>query len=296
MNVFACESEATSIGRPFPARLLGPACAAALIALAASATPARAGLTVQANTSFNPGSNNGINVQYRFGTGSWQGTAAGNFTTIVYGPSPFGAGNVSFTTYCVDLSEYVQPSSPSTAMVSLTSESGLLDSNSRPRDIGAAGWVLENYGFASLSELQTVGGLSSGLTIKEASAAIQLAIWEATYDGSGGSGTLGVNTDYLKAGSLTFKGSAYDNTDVRAVANGILRLRNGQTSEVGLFNYPPIAGGAQTPTDQDQIFLPPVGSLSVVPEPSTLAMAAVGGLVGLASLCRQRLRRKASRA
>ncbi|QDV38874.1 thioester domain-containing protein [Tautonia plasticadhaerens] len=276
--------------------LLGPACALTLIALAASAPTARAGLMVQANTTFN-GGNNGINVDFRFGTGSWQGTSPGNFTTIVHGPSPFGTWNVSFTTYCVDLSEYVQPSSPNTAMVSLTGESGLLDTNSRPRDIGAAGWVLENYGFASPSELKAAGGLASNvnLTTKEASAAIQLAIWEATYDGSGAGGTLGVGTNYLGTGSLTFRGSAYDNANVSAVANGILSLRDVRTSAVGLFNYPPIAGGPQTPADQDQIFLPPAGTRSAVPEPSTLAMAAVGGLIGLASLCRQRLRRKTPR-
>jgi hypothetical protein len=56
-------------------------------------------------------------------------------------------------------------------------------------------------------------------------------------------------------------------------------------------------GGAQTPVDQDQIFLAPANSpLNAVPEPSTLAMAATGGLIGLGALCRKRWRRSATRS
>jgi hypothetical protein len=75
----------------------------------------------------------------------------------------------------------------------------------------------------------------------------------------------------------------------------MLNARNGRIASVGFLDYPPLVpDNSGSPTDQDQIFLSTVelqGALTPVPEPSTLAMAAVGGLVGLGVVARRRMGR-----
>ncbi|RUL88730.1 Cys-Gln thioester bond-forming surface protein [Tautonia sociabilis] len=273
------------------------AAALALVCVALVPGSARAGMQLQASTTFNGGI--GVTAHYNNGLPSPNqiafsvSTQAGSFSSSWTTANPFGSANSPFLTYCVDISTFLASGQVVTALVSTTNGTAA-DQRQVTRNIGAAGWVFNNFANQALAALESFSGLSSGsLSQQEAQAAMQLAIWEAAYDTNGASsGALG----YLGGGALTFSGTATGNSDVVTLANAILNARNTDSSgisTIGFIDYPPNSIAA-TPTNQDQIFGIPEGvQINAVPEPSTLAMAAAGALVGLGAMLRRRSKRPA---
>ncbi|WP_169977771.1 Cys-Gln thioester bond-forming surface protein [Tautonia rosea] len=271
-----------------PSRGLGLLGLAALVAASLAAQSAQAGQMVLAQSTYG-GNSVTVNGTYNngsisFGTGN---VRAGLFTTSFFqDPSNPNVATSTFDTYCIDLATNNVGNLKEVAEVSVTSTTGgpsTVDAEGAARNIGAAGWVLSTYGDKTVAELKTefssITGISN-LNAAQAQAAIQVAIWLAAYGES----------------NLTFTGGTNAGANrAIALANAIVAKRNGQTTAAGFINYPPIVGGAQTQANQDMIFLPPEGGFGVVPEPSTLAMAAFGGLIGLGMMGRKRLRaRKAT--
>lgn len=300
-----------------PSRRLGTLCLAAVALVAASlaAQPARASVTLTSSTKFD----GGIGVTAKFVNPSTEfnvNTAVGRFTTTWKTTDPNVNPHISWTggsflSYCVDIATFLESGKDRFGQVSVTSSTNT-DGKGVVRDIGAAGWVFNTYAqkknqtetqwLSFLSNLAVPGGFAGTLTVAQAHAALQLSIWEAAYDPNGAksAGDLG----YLDAGSLTFSGNAVNigsnsdpkNRNVVRLANYILGARKDDplgVSEVGLIDYAPNSE-SESPTNQDQLFEVAPDSVQAVPEPSTLAMVAVGGLIGLGMVRRERL--KASKA
>ncbi|MEW4566980.1 thioester domain-containing protein [Tautonia sp. JC769] len=277
-------------------RWLGFVGLAALVAASLAAQPAQAG-QVTASSVLTLG-NNAPTVTYSLNGAAPRTVYAGAFTTTIQTSSvAWLPAGTALETYCVDLSINLSSGTVTPAEVSQTNVASLNDANSVARNIGAAGWVLSNYGVYGETVGATASGLLNDLNLTSASlndgnnwsdaraeAAIQVAIWKAAYDS---------NSTDVSTGDLEFTSI---NADVATVANAILVARGVKTAVIGFVNYPPILNGAQTPINQDQIFVLPDGSLQAIPEPSTLAMAAFGGLIGLGMLGRKRLRERKAAA
>jgi hypothetical protein len=269
-----------------PSRWLGLLGLAALVSAALAAQPAQAGQQITASSVLNQG-NNAPQVTFKLNNGSARTVLAGSFTTTFHTASRYGGVGTTFETYCVDLSINLNSGTQTPAEVSQTNVASLNDANSVARNIGAAGWVLSNYGGSTAGDLaSTLGVTFTGTALqkqRKAEAAIQVAIWKAAYE----SGSTNLASGILKFTSI--------NAEISAAATKILLNRGNETAVIGFVDYPPSLTFQGTPNNQDQIFVLPEGSLEAIPEPSTLAMAAFGGLIGLGMLGRKRLRtRKAT--
>jgi hypothetical protein len=118
--------------------------------------------------------NDGISVSLSY-TGSSTGaetinTSANAFTTTLQ--NSVGSFSGSFTTYCVDLANYTGTGGGVAGIANGT----FADARSNNRNIGAAAWVVNNYSSLTDTVFST---LTSNL---QKNAALQIAVWMATYN------------------------------------------------------------------------------------------------------------------
>ena len=223
-----------------------------------------------ANTVEGPGGNDiTINTTFANASGSSSvGTSGVQFSTTFYTSDSLSSpAGPAFRTFCVDLSSYLGNGGSGPFDVPVTVTSGTsTDRLGNTQNIGAAGWVVNTYENYTNAQFDTLGGVS-GVTNAQANTALQMAVWEATYNGGTSVNNTGAN--------LYFTGSGTDFSNEVSIANAILAARGSQVSAVGFIQYE-----AQNPNgyyySQDMIFAIPA------PEPSSLAIAGLGmlGFVG----------------
>jgi PEP-CTERM motif-containing protein len=185
-------------------------------------------------------------------------------------PSSFSFGTSSlpaFQTYCVDLFQTNQYRVVEQAAVS-TFGGMSTDGSGYARNIGAAGWVVQNYGetlntlntSAAWTALYSAAGLTGAqiatIGYAEQNAIVQAAVWGTAYD----------------ANSTTISGNGSEGAIVNKVLQALLTAASGQSSLVGFINYPPNQGATSGTYNQDMLYV------AAVPEPSTLAIAGLGAL------------------
>lgn len=270
-------------------RLLGLLSLAALVAASLASQTAQAGQTIKAQTQYKGSTSITVSGSYMSGNDlvNFGPVYAGRFETRFFeDPNDSNLATSTFDTYCIDLGTFNSPSTKTNAEVEVTNTtSGPTDSTNTVRNIGAAGWILTAYAGKTVSELQQafspeIGADIDSLDDFQAEAAIQIAIWLAAYSNANLTITPGSNA-----------------TLAVALATAMNNNRGDETASVQFINYRPLSfGDTNTPTNQDMIGLAPEGSLNAVPEPSTLAMAAFGGVIGLGMMGRKRLMARKAKA
>jgi hypothetical protein len=164
----------------------------------------------------------------------------------------------TFRTFCCDLTTALNSGGPYYVPVAVTTTDAYKDAQGNTRDIGAAGWVVNNYASASNDALGALIGKGPGVvTSAEANTALQMAVWKAAYNDGNNDVTATHASD--PTSTIWFTGA---DSIAFSIANAILHNRNGQTSAVGFIRY--------EPNSQDMLF--------AVPEPSALAIAGLGAL------------------
>lgn len=225
--------------------------------VSASTAVGAAGINITIHSQWN--GSTGIKI---LGGSNTVNTNGEQFATTFYTANAFKATNSPFRTFCVDLARALVNSQKIDAFVSITgaSDSSITDGNGNARNIGAAGWVVNHFGNASLATLQ---GMVAGLTAAEANTGLQMAVWEAAYAPT----STAVNT----AGSALWftdnSGNSASFNRAVSLANQLLQLKGTQSEATGMVNYPPPGIGVN---NQDMLF--------AVPEPSTVLVAGLGGL------------------
>ncbi len=254
--------------------------------------------THTAGVKFNGPQNDNFKFQVKIpgeNNGNYFTTWAGDFTVTI--ASRIAANDTtgtlvgSYRSYCVDLYENSGESPPYEA--NLTFQNGLVPDTFAGavgqvdyRNIGAAAWLFYNEAslFAGLSIFNPL------LTLDQKEAAMQIAIWEATFDGAPG------DSSNLTAGNFQIKNSSglsgvsatevANQDEILAAANNLLTTAwtgSGykQSSAVFVNFEPPSILPSGTRTRQDQLIRP-------VPEPATL----LSGVLTLGLLAGLRLRRQ----
>ena len=200
-------------------------------------------------------------------TGEVDSQTASFYSQVSSSTFTFGTSSIpTFQTYCVDLFQPINSATVETANVSIYS--GLsTDGSNFSRNIGAAGWVVDNYGTvlntlntsAAWSALYTAAGLTSAqiatIGFNEQNAIVQTAVWATAYG----------------ATSASIGGGGTENATLDLVLNALLTAASGKTEGVGFINFPPPNIGNNGSKNQDMLY-------SVTPEPSSMAIAALGAL------------------
>lgn len=171
--------------------------------------------------------------------------AAGGFTASLN-------GGPSFTTYCVDLYQYIWFGAGFTDYSVVNASAHAFANSNAANDIGKL-----------FSENNPVNDAIS-------QAAFQIAVWEIAYEQSG--------SYDLGTGSATFTGGTAASSGSLALASSWLGALGGVTNSANLMVL-------ESPGHQDQIFAAPV------PEPSTYALMAAG-LLGMGFFARRRAPRQ----
>lgn len=186
------------------------------------------------------------------------GTVGGNIGTL--GPE--------FKSYAVDLFQALDKNVVDLANVSSTATTSNTDGSGFNRNLGAAGWIVDNYG-VRLGAINTSGAWFSleaaagvnptNVTYLEQVAVLQTAIWAKTCGAT--------------SASISGSEGGTTNADANALLTQLLALSDSNTATVGFIDYPPpaITGGFN---NQDQVgqFTPS----ATVPEPSSLALLVSG--------------------
>jgi PEP-CTERM motif len=250
---------------------LGPAALCGFALLAFGGRQASAG-EVYAATGFNaspytsvlngiPGAASAVDSSASdfFSAAGTTGTVGGDIGTL----------GSSFKTYSVDLFQTLDKNVVDLANVSTTATTSNTDGSGFNRDLGAAGWIVGNYGVqlgvintgASWASLEALAGVNpANVTYLEQVAVLQTAIWAKAY------GATSAEISGSEGGST--------NADANSMLTQLLALSGSNTAAVGFIDYPPpaITGGFNNMDQVGQI------QVSSVPEPSSAA------LLGLAAL------------
>ncbi len=180
-------------------------------------------------------------------------TAAGGFSASLN-------GGASFTTYCIDLYEYIRFSDAAYTNYQLVDGS--------------------MHAFANAQADSDIGKLftyaASAVTTAIGQSAFQIAVWELAYETSG---NYNVGT-----GNATFFGGSAASSGALAQANSWLQALGTVTSTVNVWALDSKRVGNRIGY-QDQVFAAPV------PEPTTYALMAAG-LLSVGFVARRRRRRE----
>jgi hypothetical protein len=170
--------------------------------------------------------------------------------------------------YCVDLLQAVDRNVVDLAIVSNTATTSNPDGSGLNRNIGAAGWIVDNYGVklgvintsAAWTSLEAGAGvIPANVTYLEQVAVLQTAIWVKAYGPT--------------SASISGSEGGTTNADANALLTFLLALSDSHTATVGFIDYPlpAIPGGFN---NQDQVFF----QTASIPEPSSLALLDLGAL------------------
>ena len=206
------------------------------------------------------------------GGGSSVSTNGHQFSTTFHSANSFLPTGSSIRSFCVDLARGLSSGTHIVADVSWFGGTSV-DANGNSRNIGSAGWVVRNYGDATLAALQSLIG-DAALTQAEANTALQISVWSAAYTTLTTIDTVGAKL-WFTSGDAGF-------SRVVTLANTILGLKGSQTDSAGFVNYPPPGTGTNS---QEMLFS--------VPEPSSLVIAGLCAL-GMVSYGVRRGRQKVS--
>lgn len=274
----------------------------ALLALATESFGQSLPTTNYAKTVFN---GNGVGIQVTLAGDGNSSTTAGSFTTTVYKVNPNNEnvkGDLLYEvkSYCVDLYNTIG----SVEEVNISYQNGVVPNsftgNLLDRNLGAAAYIMyeAELGTGAIQTAISISGLAANLV----DAAVQIAIWEATFDGltdsntgqsvAGGAGLdTGDGAFYLRNVNTNVNSNQYK---VVQLAKAILDAALDPSAQAATYftrtgSYVNFAPPEITPPDnggkrQDQITL--------VPEPANLAMALTAiSFLGVG----YRLRRKGSK-
>jgi hypothetical protein len=172
--------------------------------------------------------------------------------------------------YAIDLFQAVDRNVVDLANVSATATTNDPDASGFPRNIGAAGWIVDNYGVnlgvintsAAWTALEAAAGVNpANVTYLEQVAVLQTAIWVKAYGPT--------------SASISGSEGGTTNADANGLLTRLLAVSGSNTATVGFIDYPlpAIAGGFN---NQDQIFLQT--QTPSVPEPCSLALLGLGAL------------------
>jgi len=175
-----------------------------------------------------------------------------------------------FKSYCIDLYQGVMQKIVDVASVSTTAGTAL-DSKGNTINLGAAGWIINNFGVnlgvintsAKWAALEASAGVNpANVTYLEQVAVLQSGVWAKAYS----------------ATSVSIVGSegGSTNADANSLLTQLLALTGSNTSTIGLIGYPPTNPSSGAFNNQNQLFTPPGGAN--VPEPSSLALLGLGAL------------------
>jgi hypothetical protein len=184
----------------------------------------------------------------------------------------------TFKSYCVELFQAVDKNVVDLANVSITATTSLPDGAGFNRNIGAGGWIVDNYGVklgvintsAAWTSLEAAGGVNpANVTYLEQVAVLQTAIWARVYGAT--------------SASISGSQGGTTNADANSLLTQLLAVSGSNTATVGFINYPlgAIPGGFN---NQDQVFT------SSVPEPSSRVLFGLGVLGVLGSAWKRRKR------
>lgn len=238
-------------------RSLAALFAAWLLLNGAASTASAGGVKALSSYSNAGGTNYTIGFKLQgFNNGKVRSTVVGgDFSTSVWKNIPTtGPPSYSLKTWCVDLLRNLSSPPPRDAVVTTTSGAANQTTSNGTvltRNIGAAGWLAKN--------------ISAGDSIQKA--ALQIAIWEALYDNDGN----------LNAGKFILS-----TADSQIVSAAQTYLSQALAAGGGVFAKSSTLFIKYSKGDsQDQVG-------NIIPEPTTLVMAATAGIVFLGMGWRRR--------
>jgi hypothetical protein len=209
------------------------------------------------------------------GAGGTQDQPASDYFSAVNTTGSVGADintlAAAFKSYCIDLFQAADKNVVDLANVSDTATTSNPDGTGLNRNIGAAGWIVDNYGVhlgvintsAAWASLEAAAGVNpANVSYLEQVAVLQTAIWVKGYGAT--------------SASISGSEGGTTNADANALLTQLLAISDSNTAAVGFIDYPlpAIVGGFN---NQDQVFQfsPPGPS---VPEPSSLTLLVAGAL------------------
>jgi hypothetical protein len=205
------------------------------------------------------------------GAGGTQDRPASDYFSAVSATGSVGADistlGAPVKSYPIDLFQADDRNVADLANVSDTATPSNLDASGLNRNIGAGGWIVDNYGVrlgiintsTAWTALEAASGVNpANVTYLEQVAVLQTSIWVKVYG----------------ATSASISGSEGGTTeaDANALLTQLLAVSGSNTATAGFIDYPlpAITGGFN---NQDQVFFQ-----SSVPEPSSPALLGLGAL------------------
>jgi hypothetical protein len=250
-------------------------------------SPAAAGEILYAGTTFNASPYTSVLNGIPGKTGAIDSTATDFFSALsstgTVGKDMSTLGPI-FKTYCVDLFQADVQRTVDLANVSVTATATNTDASGLNRNLGAGGWVVDNYGVTlatintspAWAALEAAAGVNpANVTYLEQVAVTQTAVWERVYGAT--------------SSSISGSEGGTTNADANALLTHLLALSSGQTAPIGFIDYPlpAIPGGFN---NQDQLAPPSFIPNVPIPEPSSVALLGLG-VLGVAGYCWKRRNR-----